>query len=44
MRRLALLALIVLAACGADGDPEPGRTPPPSTVTVTGSVTFGATL
>ena len=37
MKRLAILAALVLAACGADGDPEPV----PGGIQVGGSVSIG---
>ena len=41
MKRLALLALLALAACGADGPPErPGAEPG---VAVSGTVEIGVT-
>jgi predicted small lipoprotein YifL len=38
MPRLALIALLTLAACGADGAPEP---PTKSGITVTGEAQIG---
>ncbi|MDH3263629.1 MAG: hypothetical protein OEM24_06500 [Paracoccaceae bacterium] len=41
MKRLALLALLTLAACGADGPPErPGAS---AGITVSGTVEIGVT-
>ena len=43
MRALSILALLALAACGADGDPErpEARTAPGVTVGVTGTAEIG---
>jgi hypothetical protein len=41
MPRLILLACLVLAACGADGPPEP---PSKSGITVTGEVAVGVVV
>ncbi len=44
MRRLALLACLALAACGADGEPErpdPAQEEPPIGLSVTGSASIG---
>jgi predicted small lipoprotein YifL len=42
MKRLTLLALLALAACGADGPPErPGAAEPG--ISVSGTVEFGIT-
>ena len=38
MPRLILLACLTLAACGADGEPQPPATPG---VTITGEATIG---
>lgn len=44
MSRLALLSLLALAACGADGLPTPpAATTPASNVTVSGEARVGAT-
>ncbi|MDP5308049.1 hypothetical protein [Paracoccus spongiarum] len=44
MMRLALIAILGLAACGVDGPPErpaAPTTPPKSTVSISGEATMG---
>ena len=43
MRRLAILSVLALAGCGADGEPErPGRASVPDAgVTITGTAEIG---
>jgi hypothetical protein len=43
MKRALVLAFLALAACGADGEPEPPAGAPPAGLTVTGSVEVGIT-
>lgn len=42
MKRMVVLALLVLAGCGADGPPVPPSGAEPG-VTVSGTVAFGVT-
>lgn len=39
--RIALLSLVFLAACGADGPPEPPAAKPASGITVSGDARMG---
>jgi hypothetical protein len=44
MPRLFLIACLVLAACGADGEPEPPEPRAQSDVTITGDARVGVVL
>lgn len=44
MTRLAVLALLTLAACGAEGAPQPPASKPAAGVTVSGEVAAGVSI
>ena len=44
MSRLALLAFVILAACGAEGAPQAPQAQPSNGISITGTASMGVTV